>query len=65
MKFIAYYRIWIERTKHHEGGFWCYMGMDEDGYLWELNENRESHFADKVNNTLQQYLEWGYKIEKL
>lgn len=57
--------MWIERTKHDEGGFWCYMGMDEDAYLWELNENSRSHFADKVNHTLQEYIEWGYKIEEL
>jgi hypothetical protein len=65
MKFIKYFRIWIEDSVEAEGGFWCYMGMDEDGYLWELNENSESHFADKVNDTLEQYVEWGYKIEEL
>jgi hypothetical protein len=65
MKFIKFFKIWLEDSVEPEGGTWCYMGMDEDGYLWELNENRSSHFADKVNDTLEQYLEWGYKIEQL
>ena len=65
MKFIKHFRMWIEKSRHQDGGFWCYMGMDEDGYLWELNENRESYMADKVNATLEQWIEWEYKIEQL
>jgi hypothetical protein len=65
MKFIKYFRIWIEKGKHPNGGFWCYMGMDEENFLWELNGNRESHFADTVNATLEMWIEWEYKIEEL
>jgi hypothetical protein len=62
MKYTAYYRIWLEDTLEPNGGFWCYMGMDEKGFLRQLN------FAYKDNeepDTLEQYLEWKYKIEKL
>jgi hypothetical protein len=65
MKFIKYFRIWIEDSVEAEGGFWCYMGMDEENFLWELNENRESYMADKVNATLEMWIEWEYKIEEL
>lgn len=65
MKFIKYFRIWIEKEKHKDGGFWCYMGMDEEKFLWELNENRLSYMFDKVNATLEQWIEWEYKIEEL
>lgn len=65
MKFIKYFRIWIEKEKHKDGGFWCYMGMDEENWLWELNENSQSYMFDKVNATLEQYIEWEYKIEEL
>jgi hypothetical protein len=41
------------------------MGMDEENFLWELNENRSSYMFDKVNATLEQWIEWEYKIEQL
>jgi hypothetical protein len=54
--------MWLEDTVEPEGGTWCYMGMDEKGFLWQLN------FAYKENEqpeTLEQYLRWGYKIQEL
>ena len=54
--------MWLVDTVEPEGGTWCYMGMDEDRYLWQLN------FHDPKNeepDTLEQYIEWGYKIEEL
>jgi hypothetical protein len=62
MKYTEYYKIWIEDTVEPNGGFWCYVGMDDKGFLWQLN------FAYPNNeqpDTLEQYLKWGYKIEKL
>ena len=62
MKYIAYYRMWLEDTVEPEGGTWCYMGMDEDGYLRQLNLHDP---YDDEPETLEQYLRWGYKIEEL
>jgi hypothetical protein len=54
--------MWLEDTVEPEGGTWCYMGMDEKGFLRQLN------FAYQENEepeTLEQYLQWGYKIQEL
>jgi hypothetical protein len=37
MKYVKYYRMWLEDTVEPEGGTWCYMGMDDKGFLWQLN----------------------------
>ena len=36
--------------------------MDADGYLYQLNW---SYKEDDELDTLEQYLQWGYKIEEL
>jgi len=62
MKYTRYFRIWLEDKVEPEGGTWCYMGMDEKGFLWQLN------FQYKYNEqpeTLEQYLQWGYKIQEI
>ena len=62
MKYTRYFRICLEDTVEPEGGTWCYMGMDEKGFLWQLN------FQYKENEqpeTLEQYLRWGYKIQEI
>jgi hypothetical protein len=62
MKYTRYFRIWLEDKVEPEGGTWCYMGMDEKGFLWQLN------FQYKENEqpeTLEQYLRWGYKIQEI
>jgi hypothetical protein len=54
--------MWLEDKVEPEGGTWCYMGMDEKGFLWQLN------FQYKENEqpeTLEQYLRWGYKIQEI
>lgn len=54
--------MWLVDEVEPEGGTWCYMGMDEKGYLWQLNfPYQETEQAD----TLEQYLRWGYKIQEL
>jgi hypothetical protein len=63
MKYTAYYRMWLEDTVEPEGGIWCYMGMDDKGYLYQLNW-RYTDEHDKID-TLEQYLQWGYKIQEL
>ncbi len=62
MKYTKYYRIWLEDTVEPEGGTWCYMGMDEKGYLRQLNF---AYQEDDELDTLEQYLQWGYKIEEI
>lgn len=62
MKYTKYYRMWLVDTVEPEGGIWCYMGMDERGYLHQLNGFDEQ---DEELDTLEQYLQWGYKIEEL
>lgn len=62
MKYTKYYRMWMPDIVEPEGGHWCYMGLCEDRYLWQLN------FHDPENeepDTLEQYLAWGYKVEQL
>lgn len=62
MKYIAYYRMWLEDTVEPEGGTWCYMATDDKNVLWQLNFN----YPENANpETLEQYIEWGYKIEQL
>jgi hypothetical protein len=62
MRYVKYYRMWLEDTVEPEGGIWSYMGMTQDGLLWQLNWA----YLDKEDpDTLEQYLQWGYKIEEL
>ena len=54
--------MWLVDEVEPEGGTWCYMGMDDKGFLWQLNfAYQETEQAD----TLEQYLRWGYKIQEL
>lgn len=62
MKYTKYYRMWLPDIVEPTGGTWCYMGMDADGYLYQLNW---SYKEDDELDTLDQYIEWGYKIEEL
>ena len=62
MEFTKYYRMWIEDTVDPKGGFWCYMGTDEKNFLYQLNG---IYYEDDQPETLEQYLQWGYKIEEL
>ena len=54
--------MWIEDTVEPNGGFWCYMGTDEKNFLYQLNG---IYYEDDKPETLEQYLQWGYKIEEL
>jgi hypothetical protein len=57
------YRIWLEDSVEPEGGIWCYCFEDDKGYLRE--ESYDYTNKEDELDTLQQYIEWGYKIEKL
>lgn len=54
--------MWLEDTVEPEGGTWCYMGTDEKNFLYQLNFPYEENFQPE---TLEQYLQWGYKIEEI
>ena len=54
--------MWLEDKVEPEGGFWCYMGADEKNFLYQLNG---IYYEDDQPETLEQYLQWGYKIEEL
>jgi hypothetical protein len=54
--------MWLEDTVEPEGGTWCYMGADDKNFLWQLNFNYQDN---EKGETLEQYLQWGYKIEEL
>jgi hypothetical protein len=62
MKYIKYYRMWLPDIVEPEGGTWCYMGADENGYMYQLNFNYNDE--DELD-TYDTYIEWGYKIEEL
>jgi len=62
MEYTKYYRMWIEDKVDPNGGFWCYMGTDEKNFLYQLNG---IYYEDDQPETLEQYLQWGYKIEEL
>lgn len=62
MKYVKYYRMWLEDKVEPQGGTWCYMGMDDKGCLWQLNF---AYQPTEQADTLEQYLRWGYKIEEI
>ena len=57
------YRVWLEDSVEPYGGFWWHCFDNGDGYLWQVDYD----YTGKENelDTLQQYIEWDYKIEKL
>jgi len=57
------YRIWIEDSVEPEGGFWSYCFDNGDGYLRQ--EGFDYTNKEDQLDTLNQYYEWGYKIEQL
>jgi hypothetical protein len=59
----AQYRVWLEDSVEPEGGTWWYCFEDDKGYLRQ--EAYDYTNKEDELDTLQQYIEWGYKIEKL
>jgi hypothetical protein len=57
------YRVWLEDSVEPEGGFWWNCFDIGDGYLRQVDYD----YTGKENelDTLQQYIEWEYKVEKL
>jgi len=53
------YRVWLEDEMEEEGGFWWKCMMDENQCLFDPN------YQDEERDTLQWYIENGYKVEEL
>jgi hypothetical protein len=57
------YRVWLEDSVEPLGGTWWYCFDNGDGYLRQVDYDYTGK-EDELD-TLKQYIEWGYKIEKL
>jgi hypothetical protein len=53
------YRVWLEDSVEPEGGFWWNCMMDENGCLFNPN------YPNEDRDTLQWYIDNGYKVEQL
>lgn len=53
------YRVWLEDSVEPDGGFWWHCMMDENGCLFDPN------YPDEERDTLQWYLDYGYKVEEI
>lgn len=54
-----HYRVWLEDSVEPEGGHWWYCMIDDKGCLYDPK------YMSEERDTLEQYIEWGYKVEKL
>jgi len=57
------YKIWLEDLVEPLGGFWWYCFDIGDSYLRQVNYNYIGK-EDELD-TLDKYIEWGYKIIEL
>ena len=55
------YRVWLEDSVELEGGTWWHCYADAHGYL---RQEGYDHPVDELD-TLDQYIQWGYKIEEI
>ncbi len=53
------YRVWLEDEMEEEGGCWWNCMMDENQCLFDPN------YPDEERDTLQWYINHGYKVEEL
>jgi hypothetical protein len=53
------FRVWLEDEMEEEGGFWWNCVMDQNQCLFDPN------FQDEERDTLQWYIDHGYKVEEL
>ena len=57
MKYM--YRVWLEDSVETEGGSWWYCMMDENGCLYDPN------YLDEERDTLEWFIDNGYKVEQI
>lgn len=55
------YRVWLEDSVEPEGGIWWHCYADAHGYLRQEGYN---HKVEELE-TLQWYIDHGYKVEEL
>lgn len=55
------YRVWLEDEMEEEGGYWWNCYADAHGYL---RQEGYDHPVDDLD-TLQWYIDHGYKVEEL
>ena len=53
------YRVWLEDSVETEGGTWWHCFLDENGCLQDYK------WPEDKPDTLDQYIQWGYKVEKI
>jgi hypothetical protein len=53
------YKVWLEDSCEPEGGFWWYCLLDENGYLYDEN------YPNEERDTIQWYIDNGYKVEEV
>ena len=53
------YRVWLEDEMEEEGGLWWNCMMDHNGCLFDPK------YPDEERDTLQWFIEHGYKVEEL
>lgn len=53
------YKVWLEDSVEPEGGFWWPCMMDENQCLFDPN------YPDEERDTIQWYIDNGYKVEEL
>ena len=53
------YRVWLEDSCEPEGGFWWYCLLDENGCLYDEN------YPNEERDTIQWYIDNGYKVEEV
>ena len=52
------YKVWLEDSVEPEGGFWWRCYLDNNGCLQDFD------YPDENPDTLEWYIENGYKVEK-
>lgn len=57
------YRIWLEDSVESEGGFWWICEVDKYGFCHQLGFDYKGKL-DQLE-TLQSFIDDGYKIEEL
>jgi hypothetical protein len=53
------YRVWLEDKIEEELGFWWYCYLDDNGCLQDYN------YPDDMPDTLEWFIENGYKVEEV
>jgi len=53
------YRVWLDDSVEYEGGSWWNCYLCEDGKLHDYI------YTDEHSDTLQWYIDHGYKVEEV